>query len=67
MGLADGGQIVLDSAANGMITRQEGAQIIKSGSGLLEYKADKMETEKLVFNMDLWILLMFGEIFLELH
>lgn len=48
--LADGGQIVLDSAANGMITRQEGAQIIKSGSGLLEYKADKMETEKLVFN-----------------
>jgi transmembrane sensor len=37
--LANGSSIVLDSAANGILSRQGTAQVIKSGSGQLIYKA----------------------------
>lgn len=35
--LADGSSVVLDSAADGLVTRQGGAEVIKSGSGQLAY------------------------------
>ncbi|MEI7420879.1 MAG: FecR family protein [Prolixibacteraceae bacterium] len=48
--LADGGRIVLDTASNGMLTRQAGAMIIKSGNGSIEYLAEGNLSEKTDFN-----------------
>ena len=48
--LADGGQIVLDSASNGMLTRQAGAKIIKSGDGKIEYQAEGNSSENTDYN-----------------
>ena len=48
--LADGGQIILDTASNGIITLQAGAQVIKAADGQIEYQAEKQGTEKIEYN-----------------
>ena len=48
--LGDGDQIILDTASNGMITRQAGAQVIKSGTGQIEYLADNSEALQIDYN-----------------
>ena len=48
--LADGGLIVLDSASNGVLTKQAGAKIIKSGNGSIEYQAEGNLSEKTDYN-----------------
>ena len=48
--LENGGQIILDTASNGMITRQSGAKVIKSGEGRIEYLADLNKSERTDYN-----------------
>ena len=48
--LEDGGQIFLDTASAGIITRQSGARVIKSGEGKIEYQADNKKSDKTDYN-----------------
>lgn len=48
--LEDGGQIILDTVSNGMITRQAGAQVIKSAEGKIEYLADSKKSDRTDYN-----------------
>jgi transmembrane sensor len=48
--LENGGQIILDTASKGMITRQTGAQVIKSDEGKIEYVADNKISDKTDYN-----------------
>jgi transmembrane sensor len=48
--LGNGNQIILDTASTGMISRQSGAQIVKSGDGQVEYQSDNSIAEKIDYN-----------------
>ena len=48
--LADGSEILLDSAQNGYLAQQEGTKITKLGNGRLAYNAELNEKERVVTN-----------------
>jgi ferric-dicitrate binding protein FerR (iron transport regulator) len=48
--LADGSSVVLDSAADGLVTRQGGTEVIKSGTGQLAYTAGAVGTVAVGYN-----------------
>lgn len=48
--LANGSKIMLDSAQNGLLARQNGTNVIKSDSGQLNYKTTSEKTTNVVYN-----------------
>lgn len=48
--LDGGSRILLDTLTTGAITRQEGALIVKSGIGQIEYQSDHTTPAKMVYN-----------------
>jgi ferric-dicitrate binding protein FerR (iron transport regulator) len=48
--LSDGSKIVLDSAGNGLLTKQGGANIIKIANGQLQYIANQANSSETVYN-----------------
>jgi transmembrane sensor len=48
--LGNGNQIILDTVSTGMISRQSGTQIVKSGDGQVEYESDNSNVEKIDYN-----------------
>jgi len=48
--LSDGSQIVLDSAANGLLTQQGNAKVIKLANGQLEYTSGQTASAEILYN-----------------
>jgi len=48
--LSDGSQIILDSAANGLLTQQGASAVIKLTNGQLQYSSSKIATAEVLYN-----------------